>query len=137
MPAHAYILMVIYFLQQLRPPILPVLHELVDYDSLLGSNRKRSNSSRNKVQNPTDADYGDDELFEKPYDNSNENDDDDDDDYGGGGGGGRGSDGVDQVDYENCNNDSNDNDDNNEEYESISKVDFDLFKARLRNYVSL
>ena len=30
MPPHAYVLMTIYFLQKLNPPILPVLHELIN-----------------------------------------------------------------------------------------------------------
>ncbi|CAF0866293.1 unnamed protein product [Brachionus calyciflorus] len=64
LPSHAYLLMTIYFLQKLNPPVLPVLHELCDSKKLNKSfGKKESNNEPNDENYSFDEDNENDRSF--------------------------------------------------------------------------
>lgn len=94
--------MVVYFLQQLRPPVLPVLHEIIDSKSIQSSGLdadagKKPAKSRGKT------------LKSRNPNTSGDVEEDDED--------------LDEIF-------SMDNDD-----EAATKLNFDVFKTNLTNYV--
>jgi hypothetical protein len=112
LPPHAYILMAIYFLQKLNPPILPVLHEKINIkklNNLTSADNLKSNYSK---------------CFSKNINNINKNDDGDSLTSA--------TDSSDELESKDGDVDDED-DDETDEYESLD--DFNLFKTNLQMFL--
>lgn len=133
LPPHAYIIMTIYFLQQLRPPVLPVLHEIIDFKSVQqaasqgGGDLKTNSSSSTTTNKPTQTKskkLGDGRRRKES------NDDNEDDEY-------KDDDDGEEEDEDNNNEDNNeDDDDDDDEEEEVNRVNFGIFETNMRTYVS-
>ena len=65
LPPHAYILMTIYYLQKLKPPILPVLHEIINSKRVNGTRSTKTSISVNNLPCPSEPAIDEDEYFDE------------------------------------------------------------------------
>lgn len=100
--------MAVYFLQQLKPPVLPVLHQIIDFETIQQQQQQNSaiptptlskkSKTRSSFKNRNLDDEEDDDLFEQSESAANTNSNNDD--------------------------------------ETINKLNFNIFKTNLSNFVS-
>lgn len=114
LPSHAYVIMTIYFLQHLKPPVLPVLHEIIDFRTIspkqINGHNHHSNNNNSKNKNAK-ANRTKKQKIRNPN--------------------------RDQDESENSEDDDNElqPDDENDDDESINNLDFRIFETNLANYV--
>lgn len=105
--------MTIYFLQHLKPPVLPVLHEIIDFRTIspqINGHNHHSNNNNSKNKNAK-ANRTKKQKIRNPN--------------------------RDQDESENSEDDDNElqPDDENDDDESINNLDFRIFETNLANYV--
>lgn len=117
LPPHSYILMAIYFLQKLNPPVLPVLHELIDSKKMTKSSTngllcENSPSKRTLSINSNKLDSTNEYLDENSFDEYNTI--------------------IDDMEF-----DSDQNAALQRATDKESTENFSIFRKNLNNYVSL
>ena len=108
--------MTIYFLQHLKPPVLPVLHEIIDFRTISPTQINGHNHHSNNNNNSKNKNAKANRTKKQKIRNPNRGDQD-----------------------ESENSDDEDNelqpDDDNDDDESINNLDFRIFETNLANYV--